>query len=104
MESLSLRKKYNTLKKAKQHAKRILPHEPMSLVVKYQDGKEPESKASVVSRKYSRFSIPACPVQDDAVKCQCAGKCKTRRCPCRSEAKKCTQSCGCKAAKDCSNK
>ncbi|CAB3996155.1 Hypothetical predicted protein [Paramuricea clavata] len=51
LESLKLRAKYRTLKRAQKHANHVLPKEPMSLVEKYLGGNQAESKASVVARR-----------------------------------------------------
>lgn len=84
LESLKLRREYPTLKKAKKHAKEILPKEPISLVEKYLGGNQPESKASVIARKYSRFTKPAYPVEANDTICRCSGKCATVRCSCKA--------------------
>ena len=49
-ESLNLRQKYPTLKKAKLNSKQMLPKEPMSLASMYRNGNQPESKESIVAR------------------------------------------------------
>ena len=59
---VQLRSRYNTLKKARKHAKKILPPEPCSLVEKYLKGKQRPSKKDVVTAKRSQFSKPALPL------------------------------------------
>ena len=81
----------------------ILPHEPMSLVEKYLAGTQAESKASVVARRYSRFSKPAYPVDKEKSICTCSGKCATVRCACKALGNTCTADCQCKTD-ICSNK
>ena len=101
-ETIKLRKEFGNIQRAKNHAKEFLPKEPISLVQKYLDGNQPQSKAEVVAKRYSRFTKPAYPVQDECL-CECSGKCATRRCWCKKNAQKCTATCRCK--KDvCSNK
>ena len=102
LESLKLRTKYRTLKKAQKHANDILLKEPMSLVDKYLGGNQAESKASVVARRYSRFSKPAYPVENESIY-RCLGKCATVRCECKALGNKCTSDCQCKID-TCSNK
>jgi hypothetical protein len=102
LESLELRAKYCTLKKAQKHAKQVLPKEPISLVEKYLDGNQAESKASVIARRYSRFLKPAYPVQNESI-CRCSGKCATVRCACKALGSKRTSECQCKIDR-CSNK
>ena len=94
---------YHTLKKARKHAYHMLPKEPMSLVEKYLGGNQAESKASVVARRYSRFSKPAYPVENGQSICKCTGKCATVRCPCKAFGNTCTSNCQCKIDM-CSNK
>ena len=94
---------YRTIEKAQKHAQHILPHEPMSLVEKYLVGNQAESKASVVARRYSRFSKPAYPVDKEKSICTCSGKCATVRCACKALGNTCTADC--KGKTDiCSNK
>ena len=93
-ECLQLGKDFASLKKAKSHAKELLPEEPISLVEKYNDGKQPYAKADLVATRHSRFTQPALPVEGSH--CDCSGKCSTKRCPCRNSLHKCKSSCGCK--------
>ena len=92
-----------TLNRARKHAYHILPKEPMSLVEKYMIGNEAESKASVVARRYSRFSKPASPDESELSICKCSGKCATLRCAWKALGNTCTSDCQCKIDK-CSNK
>lgn len=101
-EAIKLRKDFGNIQKAKWHANELLPKEPISLVEKYLEGNQPQSKAEVIVNRYSRFTKPAYPVEDEC-SCECSGKCATVRCSCKKITKKCTAACGCK--KDvCSNK
>ena len=102
-ESLNLRQKYPALKKAKLNSKPMLPKEPMSLASMYRNGNQPESKESIVARRYCRFTQPACPVVADERVCECSGKCATKRCPCKANTTKCTSNCSCNVQK-CMNK
>ena len=78
-ECLQLRKDFASLKKAKSHAKELLPEEPISLVEKYNDGKQPYAKADLVATRHSRFTLPALPVEGSH--CDCSGKCSTKGVP-----------------------
>ena len=60
-EVMQLRSKHNTVKKAKKHAKNILPREPCSLVLKYLKAMQKQFKEDLVAAKRSRFSKPALP-------------------------------------------
>ena len=102
-EVVRLRKDFGTLKKAKCHAKELLPKEPASLVEKYTKGTARQPKAEVIAKKYSRFTKPAYPVDKEHPMCDCSGKCATVRCPCKKALEKCTEACGCKTDL-CSNK
>ena len=101
-EAMKLRKESSNMKKAKSHAKELLPEEPCSLVEKYLAGNQPQSKTEVIANRYSRFTKPALPTENERL-CECSGKCATCRCPCKKVKSKCTAACGCN--KDiCSNK
>ena len=80
-EAIRLRKEFNNLLKAKCHAEELLPKEPCSLVKKYLEGKRPQTKQEIVANRHSRFTKPANKVTE--IKCDCSGKCATRRCPCK---------------------
>ncbi|CAB4031322.1 Hypothetical predicted protein, partial [Paramuricea clavata] len=94
-ECLKLRNDFSTLKKAISHSKELLPEEPVTLVEKYLDGKQPKPKSDIVAAKHSRFTQPALPGVDED-HCDCSGKCATRRCKCKNELRKCKSACGCK--------
>lgn len=94
-ESLNLRKSFNTVKKAISHAQQVLPKEPPTMVKKYLNGKQPQPKSETVARRHSRFTQPALP-EIDEIKCDCSGKCFTKRCPCKDGKNKCTATCRCK--------
>lgn len=102
-EVIKLRKEFGTLKKAKCHAKELLPKEPISLVENYTKDTPRQPKAKVIASKYSRFSEPAYPVQTERPICDCSGKCATVRCPCKKALQRCTEECGGKTNL-CSNK
>ena len=68
----------------------MLPKEPMSLASMYRNDNQPESKESIVARRYCRFTQPACPVVADESVSECSGKCATKRCPCKANTTKCT--------------
>ena len=104
LESVQLRAKHRTLKRAQKNANLVLPPEPMSLVEQYLNGKQAESKASVVNRRYSRFSKPALPLPDqNKSSCTCSGKCATIRCACKALGNMCTSDSQCRVDM-CSNK
>ncbi|CAB3982116.1 Hypothetical predicted protein [Paramuricea clavata] len=69
--------------------------EPVTLVEKYLDGKQPKPKSDIVAAKHSRFTQPALPGVDED-HCDCSGKCATRRCKCKNELRKCKSACDCK--------
>jgi hypothetical protein len=49
---MKLRKEFSNMKKAKFHAKELLPEEPCSLVEKYLAGNQPQSKTEVIANRY----------------------------------------------------
>jgi hypothetical protein len=84
-EVIKLRCKYNTLKKARKHAKKILPTEPCSLVEKYLQGSQKPAKEDVVAAIRTHFSKPALPAAslmgtEKNNSCSCKGKCATKKC------------------------
>ena len=85
-EVLLVRNQYKTFKKAKIHAKKVLPPEPKSLVDMYLEGKDRPSKEYVVANRNSRFSTPALPAnrEEGNKPCVCKGKCTTKKCECRA--------------------
>ena len=100
---MKLRCKHNTLKKARKHAKKILPPEPCSLVEKYLKGRPKPSKEVVVAAIRSRFSKPALPLTHAPTEkensCSCKGKCATKRCICKSSKELCCSECKCSKTK-----
>ncbi|CAB4020840.1 Hypothetical predicted protein [Paramuricea clavata] len=101
-ESLKLRQKFPTLKKARLNAIDVLPKEPPSLVDQYKKNNPPESKNSIIAKRFSRFTKPAYPVEDNDI-CECSGKCATKRCGCKASKRLCSSSCSCTREK-CLNK
>lgn len=106
-EVIKLRCKYNTLKKARKHAKKILPTEPCSLVEKYLQGSQKPAKEDVVAAIRTRFSKPALPAAslmgtEKNNSCSCKGKCATKKCICKSSNELCSSVCTCSKTK-CKN-
>ncbi|XP_028412060.1 uncharacterized protein LOC114534789 [Dendronephthya gigantea] len=107
-ETIQLRKQYPTIKKAKDHANKVLPTEPATLVEKYLVGKERPSKEEVITSRKSRFSTPALPTSQAEQRlstkpCSCKGKCATKKCNCKATDILCDNRCKCMASK-CKNR
>ena len=105
-EVVNLRSQYQTLDKAKDHAKEVLPPEPCMLVEKYLTGKERPSKEQVVARQHTHFSEPALlpdNTESERMLCSCKGKCATRACNCKGNQLNCTTECNCCETK-CKNR
>ena len=62
-EAIRLRKEFNNLLKAKCHAEELLPNEPCSLVKKYLEGKQPQTKQEIVANRHSRPSLLSLPTK-----------------------------------------
>jgi hypothetical protein len=106
-EVIKLRCKYNTLKKVRKHAKKILPTEPCSLVEKYLQGSQKPAKEDVVAAIRIRFSKPALPAAsltgtEKNNLCSCKGKCAMKKCFCKSSNELCSSVCTCSKTK-CKN-